>query len=969
MRKRIGYLIVLIGLLTLAAWGCKKKDIHITHDYGEWTIVTTATCTKDGEKERVCSCGKKQTEVIAATGHTEVVDPAVEATCLTSGKTKGSHCSVCQTIIKEQKVTKPKHKEYTLEAVGVTCTRAGKGKGIRCKECGAVIQRQKKIRATGHVYKNGICTKCGETQPDMAVAVIIDQLNEEKQANLITKKAYPGGTTMTFYAYVPKNVSWWAVSWTTDPKKIGLYDWAEGDGCLMDAESGKWQKCSITLPESKKSYYIYFVGAKGEWSNQELTIDDITITDPKGKVIATETFDQGIDRLFSTVKVNPSTMQAVVYEKVVCEKHQIKTDKAVKATCVTDGKTKGTHCSLCKKILSEPETVKATGHVWKNGKCKKCNKERENLVAALAVDQLNDASPANFITKKAYPGGSSISFRVWIPKNVTGWAAVSWTTDPSKVSLYEWGESGSQIQAKPGEWTKCSVTLPKDGKKYYIYFVGEKGQFKGKELMIDDVRITSAGGKLLAADDFDNGVANGIFDIVAVNPTSGALVVYDKTGEDPCRNGHKIVVDKAVKATCAKTGKTEGKHCSVCDTILKEQKEVPALGHDYNDDGVCKRCGDKIVNRAVAITIDQLNEAGSMNFITRRAYAGGSTISLRAYVPEGTGWWAISWTTDPTDTGLYKWTDEKGSAQGSVYNKWADYSLTLPDDGNTYYIYIVGAKGEWAGKKLQIDDVKIVSQLGETVAKDDFNSGMHSGIFRIIETNPTTGNPVVEEIKVGDICKHKNLASDPNVDPDCMTAGKIGKTYCLDCGETVHEETVLNPVDHSYKNGACIWCHKKENEAGTKDMAAAIHIEYLNEYQSEGRMNFITKDAYKGGSKVSFKVYVPQGASWCNIYWTTAKDQGDCYGSGAAGSKAIGSGVGEWKEYTFTLPEGDASYYLYIAGPKGEWKNKTLLVDDFQIETGGVVKEDHFDTNLTDGLFDVIAEKGGNIVVSLEESR
>ena len=68
--------------------------------------------------------------------------------------------------------------------------------------------------------------------------------------------------------------------------------------------------------------------------------------------------------------------------------------------------------------------------------------------------------------------------------------------------------------------------------------------------------------------------------------------------EEIAEIAHTVVEDEAIPATCTETGKTEGKHCSVCDEILEGQETIPALGHSW-DDGVvtkeatCKETGEK----------------------------------------------------------------------------------------------------------------------------------------------------------------------------------------------------------------------------------------------------------------------------------------------------------------------------------------------------------------------------------------
>ena len=52
---------------------------------------------------------------------------------------------------------------------------------------------------------------------------------------------------------------------------------------------------------------------------------------------------------------------------------------------------------------------------------------------------------------------------------------------------------------------------------------------------------------------------------------------------------HTEVIDEAIAPTCTKTGLTEGKHCSVCKTVLVAQEVIPMTAHIYVDN-VCTMC-------------------------------------------------------------------------------------------------------------------------------------------------------------------------------------------------------------------------------------------------------------------------------------------------------------------------------------------------------------------------------------------
>lgn len=86
----------------------KRYDFDATdkvhsHSWVTKNVVKEATCTEAGSKVENCaSCDAVQTVPIPAKGHTVVKDAAVAPTVFADGKTEGSHCSVCGTVLEKQ---------------------------------------------------------------------------------------------------------------------------------------------------------------------------------------------------------------------------------------------------------------------------------------------------------------------------------------------------------------------------------------------------------------------------------------------------------------------------------------------------------------------------------------------------------------------------------------------------------------------------------------------------------------------------------------------------------------------------------------------------------------------------------------------------------------------------------------------------------------------------------------------------
>jgi len=155
------------------------------HEFGEWEVITEATCTQQGVQAATCSrCGEEHIEYIPASGH-DYSDWTVtqEPTCTESGleETVCSRCHDTQTNIIPA-LGHDADTPVTLNETYPTCTVDGGYDVVTtCWRCGELMESEHVvIPATGHQwdewyvaynatclepgYEERVCTKCLTTE-------------------------------------------------------------------------------------------------------------------------------------------------------------------------------------------------------------------------------------------------------------------------------------------------------------------------------------------------------------------------------------------------------------------------------------------------------------------------------------------------------------------------------------------------------------------------------------------------------------------------------------------------------------------------------------------------------------------------------------------------------------------------------------------------------------------------------------
>ena len=371
----------------------------LDHSWDSGKVTKAATCTATGTKIYTCTrCKKTRTETIVATGHKAVKDAAVAATCETTGKTEGSHCSVCGTVLKAQtttaalghnwdsgKVTKAAtcttagtktytctrckktrtetitatgHKVVKDAAIAATCETAGKTEGSHCSVCNTVIKAQTTTAALGHNWDSGKVTKAATCTTAGTKTYTCTRCKKTR--------------TETIAATGHKAVKDAAVAATCETAGK-----TEGSHCSVCNTIIKAQTTVAALGHS--------------WDG--------------GRVTKAATCTAAGTKTYTCTRCKKTRT-----ETIAATGHKVVKDAAVAATCETTGKTEGSHCSVCNTVIKAQTTTAALGHNWDSGKvtkaatctaagtktytCTRCKKTRTETIAATGHKAVKDAAVA-----------------------------------------------------------------------------------------------------------------------------------------------------------------------------------------------------------------------------------------------------------------------------------------------------------------------------------------------------------------------------------------------------------------------------------------------------------------------------------------------------------------------------------------------------------------------------------------------
>ena len=774
------------------------------------------------------------------------------------------------------------------------------------------------------IEKEDYWTNPGESTGGDTIATVDNYalkrtFNVDESISLITKQAYAGGSTVSFKYYIPADTStqgWWGIAWNTDASMANIYHAAGVEDNYVGHQAlgkdlGVWTDVAFTLP-SGGPYYLYFGSSVSSaespcWllngKNSYALIDNFTINGE------TETFNENInDNIFN---VNASAISAELIEK---------------------------------------------GEVAFEGAA-----NNGEYSAKIIVDKIkSDKGLATFVTKESYPAGSVVTFKYYIPTDVKvgGWAKLCCVAKPTETSIYDnWI---LDLPIKTGEWIEKTVTLASAG---YLHFAADVGQWGAGEgyILIDDFSIDGT------TETFNKGVQKSIFNI----NIEGAVIDgdgYASTENTPEELGEvamKILFNHGDDGVRARTTKAYAGGSTVSFRYyIQADAGVQWTRFIWDTDTSCDNYADTYTSFG--------NTAGEWVTWSYTLPSGGP---YYLYFGFECGNWK-----DSSGTPYILIDDFTVNGEVESFNYGVENSIFTVLQTNLAGNSEIGEgwtplNGKF-GAKLQIDLIsstkttpsfitsgKYVSDGTLTVSFDYYMSGnTKNKWWTLAWTTSNTNASIYAGVSSSNTTSENSAQSLPTNVQDAWATTTVtipaGEWYFYFAGAVnewsggyviIDNFKIGDIVTETFNNGEYgIFLDNRDSKPdaitiaeGKEDFVPgeyAAKLDFTNSFDNNAS-TFITKQAYAGGSTVSFKYYIPEETTigdWWSICWDTngsspnfwAVGNGIATPNGGVNPNPNKLKTGKWVEYSITLPAG-GPYYLYFCGYQN-W-NGCVYIDNFTV--------------------------------------
>ena len=632
--------------------GDPDDELETPHEHTYTSAVTKEpTCTQEGEMTYTCTCGESYTEPVAMIPHTEVIDEAVAPTCTATGLTEGKHCSVCGTVLVEQEVVPTiAHNYVGKETKKPTCTQTG----AMTYTCTCGDSYTASTAALGHLYRvtnrqEATCTQEGEvvytcSRCDDSYTI---RMNASHRYELVETVA----ATCTEAGYQLYRCSECEEEYRNTIPAGGGHDYV---GVVTLAPTTEQEgEMTYTCSACGDSYTVPLAKLNSGSGHVLLIQDRLPWTTDNNAVILNYLTESGQIGGWEI----ETTQQAAALDL-----------SAYGIIYIANDQTTATYDRLGQLNEKLTQFVQGGGvliygacdHGWAAG----------DISYALpgGVSVQNYYSNYNYIVNATHDiitgvltGGEAITDRILYGTY-------------SSHTTFHGLPAGADIllQDANGDPTLVEYTLGNG----YVIASGLTWEYTYERTFVDDTSFAKEiyDDLFVYAQTLVSGCEHEYLagETVAPTCTEDGYTVYtctvcgrtyhgdyvtalghtytsEETKKPTCEQegemtytcsvcggsytesipmtAHTEVIDAAVAPTCTTTGLTEGKHCSVCGTVLVKQEVIPMTAHNYVD-GVCTMCGKPDESYATEGLVFTLSDDGTCYSVTD--YTGTAT---EVYIP------------------------------------------------------------------------------------------------------------------------------------------------------------------------------------------------------------------------------------------------------------------------------------------------------------------------------------------------